>query len=141
MDFHRLDQLPANRPCAIQTGHRFLKDHGDMVAAYLAHLTPGQIEQVFALKQDPATVDISGRFRHELQDGQGRHGLATARFPDECERFALLQDETDPIDRAGNAVWGMKVGPQVVHLQQRLRHVRYSAGGDRAHRAGHRRTG
>ena len=129
MDLHPLDQLPANRPCAIQAGHGFLKDHGDVVTAHLAHLTPGQIQQVFALKQDLSTVDISGRFRHELQDGKCRHGLAAARFTDKRECFALLKDGTDPIYRAGNPVWGAKIGPQVVHLQQRLRHVMYSQAG------------
>ena len=51
---HRLDQLVADAVERVQRRERVLEDHRDLLAAHLAQLLVGQLEQVAALEQDLA---------------------------------------------------------------------------------------
>ena len=62
----------------IERGHRLLKDDRDAVAANLAHLRLGQLEEIAAFEVNLAARMRSRRIRQEAHDRQGRHGLAAA---------------------------------------------------------------
>ena len=64
-----LGHLLAHGKDRVERGHGFLKDHGNLVAAYRAHGGFGQGEQVAALEQHLAAHDARGRFRRKAQNG------------------------------------------------------------------------
>ena len=51
-------KLGADRDHRVKRGHRFLEDHGDLPAAYVAHGPIGQFRQVSAAQQDAAGGDL-----------------------------------------------------------------------------------
>ncbi len=55
------DDLIADGEDGVEAGHGLLEDHGDFVAANLAHLSLGESEQVPAFEEDLASDDFSGR--------------------------------------------------------------------------------
>src|SRR5690606_37644899 len=93
----RFADLLTDRHHRVEAGHRFLEDHGDVVAAQPAGLGRRQLEDVAALKQDAA-----GCFRGLL--GQQAHGrkrgnaLARARFPDHGDGLAAIDVERNPVE-------------------------------------------
>ena len=51
-----LDLIPA-REHGVETRHRLLEDHGDLIATNCSHLTLGEIEQVPSLVDDFTAVN------------------------------------------------------------------------------------
>ena len=113
----RLDQLVADREYRIERGLRILQDHGDALAADLAHLLLGLLEQILAFEPDRALDDAGRGPGLQLQQRQRRHRLARARFADDGERLALPQVEAHPIHRLHRAEAAEAVGMEVFHLQ------------------------
>ena len=77
----RLRDLEADGQHRIEARHRLLEDHGDPVAAHLAHLLLGKVEEVAALEQDLAR-DAAVDRRHQPHDRQRGDALARAGFAD-----------------------------------------------------------
>ena len=75
----RLGDLVADREQRVQRGHRVLQDHRDPLAADVAHLGVGFLDQILALEQHPAADDPRRRRQHP-QDGQRERALAGARL-------------------------------------------------------------
>lgn len=60
----------------VERGARLLKHHGDAVAADLANLPLGQLEEVHPVQQDLAAHDPPRRIRHQPQYRQRADALA-----------------------------------------------------------------
>ena len=71
------DQLTSDGDHRIQRGHRILKDHGDIVAAYPAQLSSPHLKQILtfekSLARDPGVLA-----RDEAQHGQTGDGFPGA---------------------------------------------------------------
>jgi hypothetical protein len=132
VQLHRLGDLPAHGEHRVQRGHRLLEDHGDAVAANLAHLALAQLHQVGAAQPHGARVTPRRR-GHQPQDRQRGHALAAARFADHAQRAAGAHRVGNPVDRTHHAGQRVEVGAQVVDFEQRL------AGGEGG--VGHRGRG
>ncbi|OPZ97699.1 MAG: hypothetical protein BWY71_01527 [Planctomycetes bacterium ADurb.Bin412] len=98
MEFHGLHDLVPHRIDRIQAGHRFLKDHGNFVAANLPHLLFRKAQQVLPVKQDFPLGDFPRRIGNQPQNGKGRHALPAAALPHHRQRLALLNIIADVID-------------------------------------------
>src|SRR5579883_1839774 len=98
MALDHLDDLVAHREGRVERGHRLLKDHGDLVAAPLAHLRRLELEEVDALEQDLAAGNPARRPRDQAHDRERRHALAAAGFADDAESAASLQREAHAVD-------------------------------------------
>ena len=61
MQAQRFGNLFADGENGIERRHRILKDHGDVVAAHLAHLGVGKFEQIFAVEKYLAVDNFSRR--------------------------------------------------------------------------------
>jgi hypothetical protein len=111
-----LGDLVADFEDGVETGSGLLEDHGDAVAADVAHVGFGKLEQVLALEEDLAADDLAGD-AHEAQDGEGGHAFATARFADKTHDFSAIDVKVDAIDGLDHAVLGVEVGFEVPHLE------------------------
>ena len=115
----RLADLVADPQHRVERGHRLLEDHRDLVAADGAHRVGRQAGEVLALEPDRAADDAAGRIGHEAQDGERRHALAAAGFPDHAQGLAGTDRVGDAVDRPHRAAAREEVGAQIPHLQDR----------------------
>jgi hypothetical protein len=82
------------RPCRpVQTRHRLLEDHRDVVAAHVAELGFAERQEIARscvrwLEPDPTAGLDAGRDGDEPHHGQRGHALAAARLADDRERLA-----------------------------------------------------
>ena len=67
MQTQRFGNLLAHSEYGIQRGHGILKDHRDVVAAYVTHLAVGKLQQIPAFKKNLSGGDLPWR-RHEPHD-------------------------------------------------------------------------
>ena len=118
MEPQRLADLPPDGEHRVQTGHRLLEDHADVVAAQLAHLRLGEIEQVAPLEADDAG-SAPGRLRDETQDRHGRDRLAASALAHHGHGLARIDVEGNALDRAHHAVRRAEMRLQPVYLEQR----------------------
>ena len=94
---HQLDDLLADPDAGVQGGGGVLRDVGDLLAAQLAHLLPGQAEDLPVLEDDGAALELragSGVAQHGSADG----GLAAARLTDEADHLTGLEHQVDVVD-------------------------------------------
>src|SRR5262249_31941047 len=71
------DQLVANGEHGVQGGLGMLENHRDAASPYLAHLVLTLVEQILPLQQDLALHNPGRWLRHQAEQRQGRHSLAT----------------------------------------------------------------
>ena len=116
----RLGHLVADREQRVQRGHRVLQDHGDALAAHVAHLGVGFLQQVLALEQHPAAGDPRRR-RQQAQDGERQRALARTGLADDAQRLAGVDAQRDLVDRAHDPRAPRRdiVGGEVLELEQR----------------------
>src|SRR5207248_5497033 len=77
----------------VQRRERVLEDHHHL-AAYRAHLAPGQVRDVAA-----AEDDLAARRIEQPHDAARERRLAAAGFADDSQRLALVEREGDAVDR------------------------------------------
>ena len=92
----RFGDLMADGQHRIQRRHRLLEDHGNGVAANLAHLRLRQLEQVAALEDHPSADRSPRRRRDQAQNRQRRDALAAAGLADDGERLAAPTENDTP---------------------------------------------
>jgi len=100
-----LHDLVADGVDGVEARHRLLEDHGDVVAADVAHLALAEAHQIvdFPLllaEQNLPAIEPARRARDELQRAHRRHALAAAGLADHRQRLAL-------IDAQAHAVHGL----------------------------------
>jgi hypothetical protein len=113
----RLHELVADLVERVQRRQRVLEDHRDVVAAELAHVLLGHLEEVAAVEQDLAGDARVPRPR-EAHHGQRRDGLAGARLAHDAQHLAGLDRVRDPVEGLDETVLGLEVDAEVVDLQQ-----------------------
>ncbi len=105
----------------IERGHRLLEDHRDGVAADLAHLLLGQIEQVAAVELDrgrPRCAPAASASRRRID-------IAVTLLPQpDSPTMASVSPacdlEADAVDRAHDPVAGVELRLQILDAQQGL---------------------
>ena len=123
MDLQRLLDLQPDGQDRVERGHRLLEDHRYVAAADFPHRFVVEIEQVAAVEHDAALRNFSGQARQQPHDRQRGDGLARARLADDGDHFAAVDREADAFDRADDAARGVKLGVQILDLQQRRSHL------------------
>ena len=79
MAHQRFGDLESDGQARVEAGHRFLKDHGNVIAAHAAHLLFGQVEEHPA-RQRNAAFDLAVAARQKPHDRQRGHAFAGAGF-------------------------------------------------------------
>jgi len=103
----------------IQARHGLLEDHGDLVAAQVAHRVVVQSGQVAVLEKDLPFHDPAGR-GHQPHDGQGGDALAAPRFPHDPVDLAPANGDGNPADGRDDTLGGEEGGAQVFQGKQRV---------------------
>src|SRR5215475_748671 len=117
MQPHGFADLVADPDHRIERGHRLLEDHGDAIAADLAHLGFVEGEQVGTLEQDLAADDAPGRVGYETHDRERTDALAAAGLADDRQRLAALDVEGYVVDGAKQAGIGEEDRLQALHVK------------------------
>jgi hypothetical protein len=93
----RLADLEGDGEARIEARHRFLEDHGDILADDPAALLGGYAAQVVAVELHPVGRDRRrpGQEAHQRQHG---HRLAGAGFADDRQDFALVDGKIGSVD-------------------------------------------
>ena len=86
---NRFGDLLADGEHRIQRRHGFLEDHCHAIAAYCAHVSFIEFEQITILENDLASLDPP-RIADEPHDGECRHTLARAALADDRECFTRV---------------------------------------------------
>ena len=116
----RLGDLEAEREHRIQARHRLLEDHRDQVAAHLAHLLFGKLQQIAAFEQDLAGRAAVGG-RQQPHDRERGDALARARFADDRHRLARRDLERNALHDGDPRLVDAERGRQVAHGEYRRR--------------------
>ena len=82
-----------DREGRVEAGHRLLKDHGDVMAAQLAHFFVRERGEIASAEADRAGNDAPGLRRDQPQDRQCRYRLAAPRLANYAKRLAPSQIE------------------------------------------------
>ena len=105
----RLDELLADLVEGVQRGERVLEDHRDLVAADLAQLVVGHLDQVRALEHDPAG-DLGVRRPGSARGSSGwRRSCRSPDSPTIPSVSPLLDLERDAVDGLDDALVGVEV--------------------------------
>src|SRR6185295_4087771 len=119
MQHQRLADLPADGHHRVERGHRLLEDHGDVVAADLAHLRLVESDEVATVELHRAADDAAG-IVDEPHQRERRDALAAPALADDGQRLAALQREGDAIDGLHQPRARVEAGLQVLHLEHVL---------------------
>ncbi len=97
--FEDLGDLKADGVDRVERGHRFLEDHGDVLAPDLAHVSLGLLQEVLAFEDDLATDKTPGGHLNEPHDRQRSDALPTATLADYAQCLPHSQRERHPVSR------------------------------------------
>lgn len=89
--------LGANGEDRIQSHHRVLKDHADLVAANGAHLIVIAINKILSFENDLARVYVSW-LRYQFDDGESKYRFPCPRLADDTKPFTFVDGEADIAD-------------------------------------------
>src|SRR5262249_6995181 len=96
-----------------------LEDHRDLLAADVAQLPVGELEQVAPVEHGGAG-DGPSCPRQDPEEGERGDALAAARLADDAERLALADREGDAVDRVDRPAGRPELDAQAVDGEQRL---------------------
>ena len=118
-----LVDLGADAEYRVQTGHRLLEDHRDIVAAQALHLIGGGLGDVVSLaaaqvQADLAIHDLALGALQQLHQGQAGNGLTAAGLTHDADRLADGHLEGDAVNAFDHAGIGEEVGVQVIELDR-----------------------
>src|SRR3990172_83821 len=98
MPLHRLLDLVTNPVKGIQSCHRILEDHTDLLTANATHFGFAQLEKIGPVQEDLPTNDLPGRFLYKPHDRKARHSLPGAALTHNTQGLALVHLKADAID-------------------------------------------
>src|SRR5712671_5807813 len=113
----RLADLTADGQHRIETRHRLLEDHRNVVAADGAHLALGKLQQILSLEADGARDPARGLGDEPHQRHRGNR-LAAAGFTDNGQRLAFVDVEGDAVDGAVDTLRRTEMGLQILDFEQ-----------------------
>ena len=111
VELDRLRDLVAHRVDRVERRHGLLEDHRDGVAADVAHLVVGQLQQVAPVEPDLARDGLA-RALDQPHRGHRGDALAAAGLADDAQRLAVLDLERHAVHGADDAVRGEEMGPE-----------------------------
>ena len=111
-----LPDLVSDGENRVQGCHRFLKNHGDPVAANFAHLGFGICQQVFTIKQDFPSDNLAWRVGDQLDNGMCGDTFPAAGFSHQAQGPAGLDGQTDVVHCFGHLSAYKEVGFQVLNI-------------------------
>src|SRR5674536_242848 len=106
-----LGDLPADAIHRVRRRHRVLEDHGDLLAADLAHVLVRETDQL--LPAEAHRAGDPGRLRQQAYDGETGDRLAGAGLADDAEYLARAQGVAHAANGVDDAVVGREVDGQV----------------------------
>ncbi|MNS68216.1 hypothetical protein D3C72_1014910 [compost metagenome] len=120
MQLQNLTDLPLDGVERVERGHRFLKDHGDVVAAHGAKRTFRQGQHILAVEQDFPRRMARCRIGQQFEDGIRRDRLTGTGFANEGDDFARHQVEGDLIDGDAGRAALMEGDGEITDREKRL---------------------
>ena len=119
MDLDGLDDLIADSERGIETRHRLLEDHRDLVAAQSAFFLSPSVNRSRSPKRISLARNAARTSRQEAHDRQGRYRLSRAALADEGEGLAVTHLEADIFDDVQVSLGGGEVDAEPGHPQKR----------------------
>ena len=117
MQLNRFDHLLPHRHHRVEAGHRFLKDHRNLVAPKTANLGNRKPSNVAPRHQDLAVLDLP-RFGDQPQDRKRGHRFAATRLPHQGEHFTRVDRKAHVVDDGDLAQSARKARGQVVDFEE-----------------------
>ena len=102
----------------IETCHRFLKNHSDVVALNLPFFDSGEARDVLSFEINSTTGDKPCRLRHELDKRKRGDAFPAARFADEREDFVLPELKSDTVYCTCHSFRRAKIGSEGLDAEQ-----------------------
>ncbi len=118
-----LHHLVADTHHRVQRSRWVLEDHGDLGPAQARHRLGVERVDPSSGKGDGANATRRGRIQ-QVEDGEPSRTLAGPGFADQTKRFAGLDLERDPIDRADRTAAGAERHRQLIDFENRFAHPR-----------------
>jgi hypothetical protein len=115
----------------VEAGHRFLEDHGDLVAPDLAEVARGQAHEVTSLEAGRPAGPAAPR-RQQAHHGQGRDRLARPALTDQAQGLSPRHGEAGVLHHREPLAVRQELDAEVLHREQR------AVGVLRRHRGGGR---
>jgi hypothetical protein len=78
-----------------------LGDHRYLTAPDFAHLFLALFEEIITFQKNTPTDDLTGRFRHEPQNGETCHTFTASGLSHQTQAFSMAEVEADAIYRFG----------------------------------------
>ena len=98
--------------------HRFLKDHGDLVAANPAYIPFRLFQQIFVLVAYLSLGHASGRIGDQPHDRKGGDALSAAAFAHDSELFPLAERIVEVTDRLDGSLSSSEFHTEIPYIQQ-----------------------
>ncbi len=89
--------LKTDCEAGVETRHRLLKDHRDVLARDASLCTRREHAEVAAVEKEPRGRHLSG-IGNESHQRQHGHALAGPRFADDAQNTALVEAQVDAVD-------------------------------------------
>ena len=115
MDFEDFGNLIPDSVHRSQRRQRILEDHGDVLAAVLAHFLIAQTQQFGAVVCD-RPGNIGGR-RVKPHNRHRCHGFTRTGFANDTQGFTGVKVKIDAAHRMYNTVFGIEANVQVFNTQ------------------------
>ncbi len=117
-----LADLPADLHNRVQGCHRFLENHGNLIALDFAALLAGNIQYLLSLQRDRGTRIDNGRLIQQAHHGQRGHRLAGAGLTDDTDNLPLAHLHVEVIDYCMQTLIGRKTDRQIFYFQKFFTH-------------------
>ena len=106
----------------VQRRARILEYQGDLLAADVADLLGGHVQQLAAVVGDAALDDLAGEW-HELKHGEGGYGFSGATLAHDAEYGVFIEGKRNAVDRLVHPFLCHEVGVQVFDFKKMGWHV------------------
>ena len=101
----------------VQRRARILEYQGDLLAADVADLLGGHVQQLAAVVGDAALDDLAGEW-HELKHGEGGYGFSGATLAHDAEYGVFIEGKRNAVDRLVHPFLCHEVGVQVLDFKK-----------------------
>ncbi len=109
----------------IEGGHGFLKNHGNIIAADIAHFLGRELGQIYfpefgRIEDNFSRSNLARILINKTQNCQSTHRLTGARLAHNTKRFAFFDSEIDVFYRLYHSFFGLKLDSKIPHFEQQV---------------------
>ena len=108
MNKESLLNLTSHLQNRVQTRHRLLKDHRNVIAADFPELSLRKLCQILSFEQD-ASAGYFARIFEKSHDGSRRHALSAAAFSDKSDDFPLRNRDVHTVNGLCHTLFRVKI--------------------------------